>query len=311
MLNDPKARAFTENFTGQWLNLRNIKATDPDANLYPEFDPLLEYSMPLETYHFFEEILKNDRSLLEFVHSDWSMLNGRLADHYGIAGVKKQHFRKVALPAHLHRGGVLTQAGVLKVTANGTGTSPVVRGVFVLDRILGKPVAPPPGDVPAIEPDIRGAVTIREQLARHRSVPACASCHTRIDPPGFALESFDPIGGWRENYRVTGSRKYRPRKTFDGRVVAYADGPKVQCADRMPGGKPFANIDGLKKLLLEDPDQIARALTQRLLVYATGHGLELTDRETVEKIVAAVRTRKYGFRTLLHEIVRSEAFRRK
>ncbi len=311
MLNDTKARAFTENFTGQWLNLRNIKATDPDANLYPEFDPLLEYSMPLETYHFFEEILKNDRSLLEFVHSDWSMLNGRLAEHYGIPGVKKQHFRKVALPPGSHRGGVLTQASVLKVTANGTSTSPVVRGVFLLDRILGKPVPPPPKDVPAIEPDIRGAVTIRDQLARHRSVPACASCHTRIDPPGFALESFDVIGGWRYNYRVTGSRRYIPRKKYDGRAVAWADGPRVECADRMPDGRRFANIDAFKKFLLEDKDQIARALTERLLVYATGHAIELGDRQTVEKIVAAVRLRKYGFRSLLHEVVQSEAFRRK
>jgi hypothetical protein len=311
MLSDPKARAFTENFTGQWLNLRNLKATEPDANLYPEFDALLEYSMPLETYHFFEEVVKNDRSVLEFVHSDWSMLNGRLAEHYGIRGVKKQHFRKVALPPGLHRGGVLTQASVLKVTANGTTTSPVVRGVFVLDRILGKPVSPPPSNVPAIEPDIRGAASIRDQLARHRSVPACASCHRRIDPPGFALESFDVIGGWRDNYRVTGSRKYVPRKKYDDRPVAYADGPRVQCADMTADGRRFANIDAFKKLLLQDRDQIARALTERLLVYATGHGVELADRETVEKIVTAVRAKKYGFRTLIHEVVQSEAFRRK
>jgi hypothetical protein len=311
MLNDPKARAFTENFTGQWLNLRNIKATDPDAKLYPEFDALLEYSLPLETWLFFEEILKNDRSLLEFVHSDWSMLNGRLAEHYGLAGVKKQHFRKVKLPANSHRGGALTQASVLKVTANGTTTSPVVRGVFLLDRILGKPVPPPPKDVPAVEPDIRGAVTIRDQLARHRSVPACASCHSRIDPAGFSLESFDPIGGWRDNYRVTGSRFYRPRKKYDGREVAWADGPRVECSGNYAGGGRFADIDGFKKLLLQDKHQIARALTQRLLVYATGHGLELADKETVEKIVAAVRAKKYGFRTLVHEVVQSEAFRRK
>jgi hypothetical protein len=311
MLNDPKARAFTENFTGQWLNLRDLKATQPDGNLYPEFDPLLEYSIPLETYLFFEEVLKNDRSLLEFVDSDWSMLNGRLAEHYGIPGVKKQRFRKVALPAAAHRGGVLTQASVLKVTANGTTTSPVVRGVFVLDRILGKPTSPPPQAVEAIEPDIRGAVTIRDQLARHRSVPACASCHRRIDPPGFALENFDVIGGWRTQYRVTGSPHYRPRKKLDGRDVAYADGPRVDCTDRTPDGKRFANIDEFKKLLLADKDQIARALTQRLLVYATGHGLELSDREAVEKIVAGVRAKKYGFRSLIHQVVQSEAFRRK
>jgi hypothetical protein len=240
------------------------------------------------------------------------MLNSRLAEHYGIPGVKKQqHFRKVALPGRLHRGGVLTHASVLKVTANGTTTSPVVRGAFVLDRILGRPVPPPPRDVPAVEPDVRGAVSVRSQLARHRSVPACATCHSRLDPPGFALESFDPIGGWRTNYRVTGSKVYRPTLKFDGLLVAYGTGPKVECADEMPDGGRFDNIDGLKKLLLKDKDQVAHALAERLLVYATGHGLELADKETVEKIVAAVRSKKYGFRTLVHEIVQSEAFRRK
>jgi hypothetical protein len=311
MLNDPKARAFSEDFTGQWLNLRNIKATNPDPKLYPEFDPLLEFSLPLETYYFFEEILKKDRSLLEFVDSDWTMLNGRLAEHYGLGGVQKVYFRKARLPAGSHRGGVLTQAGVLKVTANGTGTSPVVRGVFLLDRILGKPAPPPPRDVPAVEPDIRGAVTIREQLARHRSSPACASCHERIDPPGFALESFDVIGGWRTHYRVTPSRRYVPRKKYDGHVVAFADGPAVECAGRTADGKAFDGIDAFKKLLLADKDQIARALARRLLVYATGHGIEPGDDETVEKIVAAVRAKHYGFRSLIHEVVQSKAFRSK
>jgi hypothetical protein len=311
MLDDSRSRAFTENFTGQWLNLRNIKATDPDPKLYPEFDPLLEYSMPLETHLFFEEILKNDRSVLEFIHSDWAMLNERLAEHYGVRGVKKQRFRKVALPAGLHRGGVLTQASVLKVTANGASTSPVVRGVFLLDRILGKPAPPPPKDVPAIEPDIRGAVSIRDQLARHRSTPACSTCHRRIDPAGFALESFDVIGGWRTNYRVMGSRIYRPRKKYDGREVAYADGPSVESGGKVPDGRPFLDIDGFKKYLMECRGQFTTALTERLLVYATGHGLELADRETAEKITDRVSEKHYGFRTLIHEIVQSEVFRRK
>jgi hypothetical protein len=206
---------------------------------------------------------------------------------------------------------VLTQASVLKVTANGTSTSPVVRGVFVLDRIMGKPTPPPPKDVPAIEPDIRGAVSIRDQLSKHRSTPACATCHTRIDPPGFALESFDPIGGWRTNYRVTGSRVYRPRKKYDGREVAYADGPRVECSGKVPDGRGFLDVDGFKKYLLEYRDQFDLALTKRLLVYATGHGLELADEKTVEKIMESAREKKYGFRTLIHEIVQSEAFRRK
>jgi hypothetical protein len=311
MLKHPKSSAFTEHFTGQWLSLRNLKATDPDAKLYPEFDPLLEYSMPKETHLFFEEILKNDRSALEFVHSDWSIINNRLAVHYGIPGVKGQEFRKVSLPANSHRGGVLTQASVLKVTANGTTTSPVLRGAWVLDRILGKPAPLPPNDIPAIEPDVRGATTIREQLAKHRSQATCASCHSRIDPPGFALESFDVIGGWRDNYRVTPSAKYKPTGSYDGRGVNFAYGPRVSPADELADGRKFQNIDGFKKLLLEDPDQIVRNLAQKLVVYSTGHGIEPADRAAVDQIVAAAKAKNYGFRTLIHEIVQSETFRNK
>ena len=311
MLNHPKAKAFTENFTGQWLNLRNIKATDPDAKLYPEFDPLLEYSMSRETQLYFEEILKRDRSALEFVASDWSILNNRMAVHYGIPGVQGQEFRKVQLPAGSHRGGVLTQASVLKVTANGTTTSPVLRGAWVLDRILGKPASPPPNDIPAIEPDVRGTITIREQLAKHRNQAACASCHARIDPPGFALENFDVIGGWRTNYRVTPSAKFKPTATYDSRGVYFAEGPKVTAGDELPDGRRFENIDGFKKLLLTDPDQIVRNLAQKLVVYSTGHGIEPSDRENIEKIVAGAKAKNWGFRTLIHEIVRSETFRNK
>ena len=283
MLDDPKAHALTENFTGQWLSLRNLKATIPDKKLYPDFDELLEYSMPRETYLFFEEILKDDRSVLEFVHSDWSMLNERLATLYGIPDVAGSAFRKVQLPAGCHRGGVLTQAAVLKVTANGTNTSPVVRGAWVLDHILGTPPPPPPKDVPAIEPDIRGAKTIREQLTKHRQIESCASCHTKIDPPGNALENFDVIGGWREFYRTIpgGGRKQVKITTAKGRSNGVGKGPNVDAADELPGGRKFADIDGFKQLLLDDPDQLARGLTEKLLVYATGHGLEFADREVV------------------------------
>ena len=202
MLKSPRAAAFTENFLGQWLNLRQINFTTPDKQLYPEFDDLLEWSMVRETHLFFEELLRHDLSVLNFVDSDFTMLNERLARHYGIAGVLGLEFRKVALRPEYHRGGVLTQGSVLKVTANGTTTSPVVRGVWVLDRILDKPPKPPPADVPKVEPDIRGATTIREQLAKHREIASCASCHKQIDPPGYALENYDPIGGWRERYRA-------------------------------------------------------------------------------------------------------------
>ena len=181
LLKHPKARAFTEDFTGQWLALRNIEFTTPDARLYPEFDELLQVSMVQETHAFFDELLENDLSVLNFVESDFAMLNERLAKHYRVPGVSGLDVRRVTLRPEWHRGGVMTHASVLKVSANGTTTSPVLRGVWILDRILGRPAPPPPPNVPAVEPDIRGAKSIREQLAKHRELESCAGCHARIE----------------------------------------------------------------------------------------------------------------------------------
>jgi len=311
MLGDPKTEALTRNFTGQWLSLRHLQATTPDKNLYPDFDDLLEVSMPRETHLFFDEILKHDRSALEFLHSDWSMLNHRLAMLYGIPGVEGNAFRKVMLPAGSHRGGVITQAAILKVTANGTNTSPVVRGAWVLSRILGTPPPRPPKDVPAIEPDVRGAVTIRQQLAKHKEIETCAACHAKIDPPGNALENFDVIGGWRETYRTSraGPRKMIP--TGRGRTTWMHFGAKVEAADELEGGRAFADVDGFKQLLLDNPDQFVRGLAEKLMVYATGHELEFADRPEIERIVAEAAPKQYGFRGLIHSIVQSQTFRNK
>ncbi len=308
LLRDPKAAAFTENFVGQWLGLRDIDFTEPSHILYPEFDHMLKVSMIRETELFFTEVLKEDLSLANFVASDFTLLNGRLAKHYGIPGVDGWEFRKVSLPPESHRGGVLTMASVLKVTANGTTTSPVLRGAWVLDRILGTPPPRPPADVPAIEPDIRGATTIRQQLAKHRQVASCAACHAKIDPPGFALESFDVIGGWRENYRTTGRGE---TVIMDGRRMAYHKGPKVDPSDVMPDGQAFGNIDEFKQLLLKDKAQLARALAEKLVTYATGGAPEATDRAEIEAIVRKVRDKNYGLRTLVHEIVQGKMFRYK
>ena len=236
MLKDERAKAFTDNFAGQWLSLRSIDATMPEQMLYPEYDDILKVAMVKEVLLFFDEVLKNDLSVTNFVASDFSMLNARLARHYGIPDVEGLDFRRVALPPESHRGGVLTMAGVLKVTANGTTTSPILRGSWVLDRILGTPPPKPTVDVEAVDPDIRGATTIRTQLAKHRQDAQCAGCHARIDPHGFALENFDVIGGWRENYRKLNEGE---PATVNGRRVRYLPGPPVETADVLDDGRPL------------------------------------------------------------------------
>ncbi|HLX65284.1 MAG TPA: DUF1592 domain-containing protein, partial [Planctomycetota bacterium] len=306
MLRDPKAKAFTENFTGQWLSLRAIDATQPDRTLYPEYDDILKTAAVKETVMFFDEVLKNDLSITNFVSSDFTFVNARLAKHYGIPGIVGTEMRKVALPPAIHRGGVMTMAAVLKVTANGTTTSPIIRGAWILDRILGTPPPKPPADVEAIEPDIRGATTIRDQLAKHRKVASCASCHSKIDPPGFALESFDVTGGWRDHYRATGEPK-----EINGRKMRSWDGPVVDPSDVLPDGRRFKDIDEFKKLLLDDKDQLARSLTEKLLAYSTGAAPTKADKAEIDAIVQRVRDKKCGFKALIHEIVLSPIFQSK
>jgi len=345
LLQSTRARGFTENFTGQWLELRKIDATIPDPNLYGDFDGTLLWSMPEETRRFFDDVLQNDRSVLEFVDSTWTLVNRRLAEHYGIveafeaaakdnqtgrqsdketlpvslshgpivslSSVPQSEFRRVNLPAGSHRGGVMTQGSVLKVTADGTTTSPVLRGKWVLEHIIGKATPPPPPDVPAIEPDIRGATTIRQQLDKHRNIAACNSCHQHIDPPGFALESFDPIGGYREFYRASARTQAGIVQLAGYTGRAFYRGPDVEKGGVTHDGKTFTTIEDYKRLLLADPDQIARNLAEKLLTYATGAEPQFADRELIEQIVAKVKTKNFGFRSLVHEIVQSRPFRSK
>jgi hypothetical protein len=308
LLQHPKTSTFTEHFLGQWLSLRDIDFTSPDFRLYPEFDDLLKTSMVKETHLFFEEILKQNLSLTHFVSSDFSFLNERLARHYEIPGISGHGFQKVKLPKDSHRGGVLTMGSVLKVTSNGTTTSPVTRGAWVLDRILGTPPSPPPSGVSAVEPDIRGALNIRDQLAKHRSDSACNACHARIDPPGFALESFDVTGGYRTHYRSLG--RGQP-VTIDGKRMPYSKGQPVDPGDQLSDERKFKDIDELKQLLVADPDQLARALATHLLTYATGAAPQPGDRDKIDSLVTQLRQEKYGFRSLIHRIVQSELFRRK
>lgn len=310
LLNSPKAQRFIEDFTGQWLDLRKMESTTPDPRLFGEFDYLLLWSMPRETQLFFEEVLRHDLPLTNFVQSDWTMLNERLAALYGIEGIEGIGFRKVKLPPASHRGGVMTQASVLKVTADGTRTSPVLRGKWVLERIIGKPPQPPPPDAPSIDPDIRGATTIRQQLDKHRNIPACASCHVHIDPPGFALETFDPIGNYRDFYRVA-TRPDGRAKPID--IHAHAKrtvyrGLDVEKGFKTAEGREFKDIEEYKAILVEDKDQLARNLVEKIIVYSTGADIQFADREVVEQIVAKLRAKNYGFRSLIHEVIQSRVF---
>jgi hypothetical protein len=329
LLNSPLIHRFIDHFTGQWLELRKIDATIPDPNLYADFDGTLLWAMTEETRRFFAEILQENRSVLEFVHSDWTIADRRIATHYGISesfntaqtnhptrnlppyvtcSAPQTAFRKIALPPSAHRGGVMTQASILKVTADGTTTSPVLRGKWVLEHLLGKNPPPPPPDVPSIEPDIRGATTVRQQLDKHRSMDSCNSCHQHIDPPGFALESFDPIGGLREFYRASAKTAAGivPIPGSSGRPVYR--GPDVEKGGVTHDGKPFKDVDEYKQILLSNPDQITRNIVQKLLTYATGADPQFADRELIEDIVKRSASDHRGLRSLIHHIVQSRPF---
>jgi hypothetical protein len=314
LLDDPRARRFVEAFTDYWLDLRKIDDTSPSTTLYNDYelDDPLKLAALEETRLFFAELLRANLPARNVVDSDFTFLNERLADHYGIKGVSGVKFRKVKLPPDSLRGGLMTQASVLKVTANGTTTSPVLRGHWITERILGLETPPPPPTVEAVEPDIRGAVTIRQQLEKHRTNPSCAACHSNMDPPGFALESFDVMGGYRERYRAV-SDKVPPVKGhgMNGQAFAFHYALPVDSAGALPDGRPFKDVRELKKLLVQDEVPIARNLVRQLTVFATGARVRFSDREEVEKILDTAKARQYGVRSLVHAIVQSELFRNK
>jgi hypothetical protein len=311
MLKDPKSERFIADFLDQWLKLKDINSTDPDGELYPEFHVYLKDSMVAESRAFLRELIDQDLNVTNIVASDFLMMNERLAEHYFFVGPKGSKIQRVPIGTDTERGGFLTQGSVMKVTANGTVTSPVIRGIWVNDRILGVPVPPPPPGVPAIDPDTHGATTIREQLEKHRADPVCAACHARIDPTGFALEGFDVIGRWREAYRSRGAGQPTSMVYPDGWRPKYKIGPAVDCKGALPDGKSFNDIKELRKILLADPDQIARNFTQHLLTYATGASMSYVDRKGVEKIVAESKKQGHGIRKLIHAIAQSDVFQQK
>ena len=327
MLADPRSERFITHFLDEWLELKKIDFTTPDRILYPEFDPWLHDSMLEETRGSFRRMLTQNLGVRELIASNTLLVNQRLAELYGIHGVAGASFREVPLPAGSPRGGFLTQAAVLKVTANGTTTSPVLRGVWVMERILGIPRQPPPPNIPAVEPDATGAVTIRQMIEKHRADSACASCHAKMDPPGLALESFDAIGGWRDRYRLAGQpKKVRVGTGKDSKVVEEPFievvsetawlrnrvklrlGSEVDSSGQLADGRAFNDIQGLRTLLLQNEDALARNVARQLLIYATGAGVRFADRSAVEGIVAKTKPTKYGLSSLVQEVVASELF---
>ncbi|MDZ4801302.1 MAG: DUF1592 domain-containing protein [Bryobacteraceae bacterium] len=313
LMESRKSREFVNAFLDYWLDLRKLNETTPDVVLYPDYylDDLLTESAQQETQLFFEQLVRKNLPARNLVRSDFTVLNSHLARHYGLPPVEGVAMRPVSLPAGSVRGGLLTQASVLKVTANGTTTSPVLRGVWLMERILGDPPPPPPPGVPAVEPDTRGATTIRQQLDKHRAVPSCASCHVKIDPPGFALENFDVLGAWRDRYRSTEEGEPVKGLGKNGHDFTFRLGQTVDASGEVAGGGKFRDINGLKDLLCRDERQIARNLARQFITYATGAPASFGDRAEVERILDASARDGYGVRTLIHQIVRSDLFTHK
>jgi len=296
LLDDPRAERFVASFTDQWLNLKEIDFTAPDAKLYRTFDVVVQESMIQETRSFVSKLIRNNRSITNLIDSNYAMLNERLARFYGMTDLPIEPgggIQEVKVDKN-QRSGLVTQGALLKVTANGTTTSPVVRGVFVGERILGIHIPPPPADVPAVEPDIRGAVSIRDQLAKHSSDKSCAACHLKIDPQGFALETFDPVGLWREKY---GNGKKGSAKVDPSGVTLE--------------GKKFSGIRSWKDIYVKQPDQLTECFATQLLTYATGAEPRFSDRDAIADIVKTAGEKDYGMRSIFHAILGSEVFKSK
>lgn len=319
LLKDKKADRFVKSFTDQWLKLNQIDFTTPDARQFRRFDPIVQQSMLEETRAYFAELIRGDLSVSHFVDSDFAFINGRLAKHYAGenpmegkgADLKKDKrnkseaqpeknpvvfdltpgkgLQKVSLKPEAKRGGLVTQGAILKVTADGTSTSPVVRGVFINERILGNHIPPPPPGIPAIEPDIRGATSIRDQLDKHRNNESCASCHQTIDPPGFALENYDPVGIWRSAYGQQGK------------------GVRVDPAGVTPDGGAFRDLSDWKQIYVQHPQKLARGFARQFLTYATGAPPRFSDEPALDEIGNTTT----NLRSILCQVILSDSFRTK
>ena len=287
MLADPRASALTDNFAGQWLYLRRLDVQRPDKAVYPNFDERLRSAMATETDMFFDSVVRQNRSVLDFINADYTYLNERLAEHYGVPGVRGASFRKVTLDPALHRGGLLGQGSILTVTSYENRTSVVLRGKWILDNLLAAPPPPPPPDVPPLDAVPGGAkLTVREQMELHRKNPVCASCHSKMDPLGFSLENFDAIGAWRASYA----------------------GKPVDASGVLPDGTKFAGPNGLQGILMARKDQFVDAFTERLMIYALGRGVDAPNQPSIRAIRATAAKDDYRFDDIVLGIVQSVPF---
>ena len=287
MLTDERSRTLLTNFVGQWLHLRNLASATPDMRLFPDFDDNLRQAMRTETELFLENIIRDDRSVLELLSADYTFLNERLAKHYEIPYVYGSWFRRVELDAESRRGGLLRQGSILTVTSYNTRTSPVIRGHWVLENVLGVPPPPPPANVPPLEEKtVDGSLSVRERLMEHRANPPCAGCHSLMDPVGFSLENFDAIGRWRET----------------------EDGQRIDATGSFPGRAEFQGVAGLERVLLERSDLFVGTLVEKLMTFALGRGVEHFDAPAVRQIVRNARNQEFRFSSLILGIVRSQPF---
>ncbi|MEI6712613.1 MAG: DUF1592 domain-containing protein [Verrucomicrobiota bacterium] len=298
MTRDPKAATFAESFSREWLQLKRVGMFAPDGKLYPEYDDNLEKSMIKETTGYVQEVFEKNLSLREFLQSDWTMLNERLAKHYEIPGVKGDRLHRVSLSPEAHRGGILTQGAILSMTSDGTRHRPVHRGVWLLESIIGRPAPPPPANVPPIEPPPTSApkTTLRAKLEAHKQDVNCAACHLKIDPLGIAFENYDAIGRWR---------------TEEVQNAGVGENPKLDPSGELNDGRKFADADGLKKILVSDLDKFTSACTEKLATYAMRRAPNFGDRFELKAIAEGAKASGYSFQTLVEELACSPLFQKR